>query len=90
MKRYLHVGFAFVGQPKISELVPIFNKADDWLRYAPNCWIIWTAESPEAWDARLKPLLGDKDMVLVCPINLKDHDGWLTREMWDWINRTRT
>lgn len=43
--RYLHFGFKFKGPPKIKELEPLFNLASDWLRYAPNCWIVWTKNS---------------------------------------------
>jgi len=27
--------------------VPILNKAMDWLRFAPNNWLLWTSSSPE-------------------------------------------
>jgi hypothetical protein len=89
MKHYLHVGFAFAGKQKISELVPAFDKAEAWLRYAPNCWIIWTSESPQTWDTRLKALLGPKDIMLICPIDISVRSGWLVKEMWDWLGTPR-
>jgi len=87
-KRHLHIGFNWGdGDPRISTLTPIFNKAIDWIRYAPNCWIVWTSSSPETWYGRLKPLLGEKDSLFIVEINVAERQGWLSRSIWDWLKK---
>ena len=49
--------FGWKGPVKMKELEPVFNKALDWMRYAPNCWILWTTTPAEDWVGRLKPYL---------------------------------
>ncbi len=31
--------------------------------------------------------IAPKKRFLVSELNLKDHDGWLSKEAWDWINK---
>jgi len=87
--RYLHVGFNWAGEAKITELKPIFDKAIDWVRYSPNCWIIWTSSEPEKWYERLKPQLGSGDHLFICAIDLSERQGWLPKTIWDWIKKER-
>ena len=90
MKRFLHIGFNFKGEPKMDELVPTFNQAGDWLRYAPNCWIVWTSRDTQVWYRRLKPLLGEADNMLICKLDITERQGWLPQSTWEWINKNRT
>ena len=53
MTTYLHIGLAFQDAPKVEELEPVFNKALDWLRYAPTCWVVRTSAAPRTWLLRL-------------------------------------
>jgi hypothetical protein len=38
MHRFVHVGLAFPGVPKMHDLEPAFGMVGDWVRYAFNCW----------------------------------------------------
>ena len=88
--QFLHIGFGFDGPPKVVELIPVFNRALDWVRYAPSCWIVWTTSSPEQWYERLKPHLTAKDHVFIVPLDLgKGYFGWLSQEVWDWLSKQR-
>jgi hypothetical protein len=90
-KRFMHIAFKFSdGNPKISELKPVFDKAVDWFRYASNCWIVWTSSSAEEWYKRLKPHLTDKDRVFIVAIDPEERQGWMSPSFWDWINKKRT
>lgn len=89
MPQFLHIAFNFRDQPKIDELRPTFDKALDWVRYAPNCWIVWTSSSPAKWYARLKPHLEEGDHVFVCAVDLDERAGWLPKLVWDWIRKPR-
>ena len=91
MGRFLHIGINFSGVAKVAELIPVFNKALDWVRYAPNCWIVWTTSTTEQWHARLKPHLTDKDHMFIVALDLsQEYSGWLPQEVWDWLSKDRT
>ena len=90
MKRFLHVGFNFQGKPLIDELKPTFDQAEDWLRYAPNCWILWTDQSPAVWNDRLRPFLRDDDNLFICGLDITRRQGWLPKSSWEWSRKIRT
>ncbi len=90
MSTYFHVGFNFQGKPpKDNELEEIFNQAQDWLRYAPTNWIIYTNESLEIWTNRLRSQLSDTYTILLFEIDLKRHRGWAPTMVVDWLKKQR-
>lgn len=89
MAQFIHISFNFDGVTKIEELLPAFDQALDWLRYAPNCWIVWTSSSAEKWYARLKPHLTGNDHMLIVTLNIQDYSGWLPQWVWDWLTKKR-
>jgi hypothetical protein len=87
---FLHVGFNFEERPeKVKGLIPIFNEAIDWVRYAPNSWILWTDKTPLEWYNLLKPHVHRDDSIFICVIDIKQRSGWLPKVIWDWINKPR-
>lgn len=87
---FLHIAFNFEGRPaKEHELKPVFDLALDWVRYAPNCWIVYTTSTPQAWYERLKPKLHTHDSVFICELNLQNNFGSLHKFVWDWLNKKR-
>jgi hypothetical protein len=90
MPSYLHISFNFMARPtKTDELLPAFSKALDWVRYAPNCWIVWTSADPAFWYARLKPLVHDDDSIFICEMNINSRAGYLPVMVWDWLLKDR-
>ena len=90
MKQFLHVSFRFKGEDsKIGTLEPVFDKALDWYRYAPNCWILWTSSSAQAWYQRLKPHLEPGDHMLIVRLDMSERQGWLSKSTWNWLNKDR-
>jgi hypothetical protein len=49
----------------MTELVPAFDKALDWFRIAPNCWIVWSNSPEGTIYKRAKSLLSEKDNVFL-------------------------
>ena len=89
--RFLHVAFNFRGGiAKSDELIPLVNSATDWYRYAPNCWLLWTNGTPEAWFNYLKPQLHKDDYMFICELNKANVYGWLPQGGWDFLSKTRT
>ncbi|MGA7233894.1 MAG: hypothetical protein WBX95_23555, partial [Xanthobacteraceae bacterium] len=71
MDRFLHISFTFnEGLPKVQQLEPAFNYlAPDWIRYAGNCWIVWTRRPASDFLYGLKPLIGPSDSMLIVKID---------------------
>jgi hypothetical protein len=92
MAHFLHVGFNFEGPitpQKMDELKSLFNNAEDWFRYAANCWILWTAESAQEWYEEIRPHLGEKGRVFICRLDITHRQGWMGKGFWDWLRKER-
>lgn len=91
MSRFLHISFTFnEGLPKVQELEPAFNAlAPDWLRYAFNCWIVWTARPASDFLYTLKPAIGQSDSILIVKLEMSDRNGWQPQWVWEWMDRRR-
>ena len=87
--QFLHIGFKWSKAAKTTELEPVFNKAVDWLRYAPNCWIVWTTSSAQTWYERLKPHLKQGDYLFIGRLNVSERSGWLPKWIWEWLSKPR-
>ncbi len=91
--RFLHFGFTWSSPPKTTSLEPIFDSALDWIRYSPNCWILWTTTDVNAWNMRLKPHLKAQDMVIIAEINFaeagKTFTGMQEKWVWEWVQKKR-
>ena len=64
---------------------PVLNKAVDWLRFAPNNWLVWTSTSPDRWYLRLKPILKSGDTLLICEVDMSRRSGNMPRSFWDFV-----
>jgi len=89
-KRFLLFTFQFAdNDPKIEQLQPIFDKASDWMRLMPYCWLVWTSTSMETWYGRVRKIIKDEDEVFIAPVDAKDAQGWISKSVWDWIGKAR-
>jgi hypothetical protein len=89
MNKYLHVTFTFRGGVKAKELEAVFDQARDWVRYATNCWIIFTNEEPIIWSNRLRKYIDQNDSVLVSEFSITNYNGWMTQLVRDWLTKKR-
>lgn len=97
MAHFLHLGIMFKTKSPTAEMLgeieAVLDKARDWYRYAPNCWLIYTNQSPGVWHQRLKRISWMTDQsYLICAADLdrENRAGWLPRSTWDWINQARS
>jgi len=94
---FLHLGVHSEEDPNAPsrvEIERVLNKAKDWFRYAPNCWIIYTARDSTWWSDKIRSIPGMEDhaMFLIAEILLNPKDkraGWLKESAWDWIKKKR-
>ena len=66
------------------------DKATDWIRYAPNCWILYTMRDANSWYTRLCGIPSMKNhMFFICELNMLNRGGWLPKSVWEWIKKSR-
>jgi hypothetical protein len=81
--------------PNREAIEAVLNRAKDWYRYAPNCWLIYTGRSADTWARRIREIPGIEGHTsfLICetPVNDKTkRAGWLPRSVWDWMKKDRS
>lgn len=93
MAFFLHLGVRFKDSteaPTKDAIEHVLNKAKDWYRYAPDCWIIYTARDAHWWAEKLRNIPGmeENTAFLISEMSLaKDkRAGWLTPSAWRWMN----
>ncbi len=89
--KFLHIGCNTIQTDTIIGAVQeILNDAADWLRYAPNCWLVYTYLDAAYWQKRLS---GIKELrakgFLICEANIEHRSGYLTKEIWEWFTKSR-
>ena len=91
-RTFLHLGISSEITPADkSSIERRLNKARDWFRYAPNCWIVYTAQPAKVWYERLKELPEMKEKrFFICEINLENRAGWLPTSAWEWLKKDRS
>ncbi|HYM13234.1 MAG TPA: hypothetical protein VEU62_21015 [Bryobacterales bacterium] len=96
-KQVLHLAVNFkgivggppgIGAPGTAAIEKELNHAADWLRYIPNCWLIYTGKSATTWHERLAAIPGmTQHSFFICELNLTNRGGWLPRSAWDWMKQ---
>src|ERR1700733_13801558 len=92
---FLHLGVnSSWGRNSSIEIALIeekLDKAKDWLRYAPDSWIIYTGKSAMHWASVIRSIhaLEGKMTFFVCEVNIKEKAGLLHNAAWEWINKPR-
>ena len=86
--KLLHVAFGFDDKAvEVSKLKEVFDAANSWARYAPNCWLIQTNESPKTWADRFRKICSDSDGIYIVEIKKDTQAGYLEQEIWDWLRK---
>ena len=71
-----------------NDYTPFFEaikKQGPWWHYLKSTWLIDTSQSPhQVWNA-IHSLVEGTDRVLITNL-AEGHQGWLTKDAWDWIN----
>jgi hypothetical protein len=95
-KKYVHLSFTyptdFSALAASHFIQPIINTADDWLKYADNCWIIWSYKSPKDWYDKLAEIQELKNCsMLAVNVDLSpgNRAGQFPKWVWDWLDKPR-
>jgi hypothetical protein len=75
---------------EVDQLEAVLDKAKDWMRYAPGCWLIHTNHTAESWYGRIADVVAAKGtLVFICEANLEDRSGKLSPTAWKWMKKVR-
>lgn len=86
----MHLGAGPMPKETIDKVQTVFNEhSADWLRYAPNCWVIFSSESSKVWATRMHELIGTEEELLVFPVDIDDFYGWASEVARDWLKKYR-
>lgn len=94
-KKFLHLAIHFknggVTEERLGTVEEVLNKAADWVRYVPNCWLIYTGRDAEVWHQRLKNIPWiTQQQYFICEIDIHNKAGWLPKAVWEWMNKDRS
>lgn len=90
MKTFLHLTISPCDSDLRSLIQAKLDKATDWLRYSPECWLIYTGQPAKVWYERLTEIAGVKERILfICEVDLSNRGGWIKQSAWDWIKKER-
>ena len=89
--QFYHIMFEAPGMGPSDERLELqLNTALDWLRYAENCWIVYTTSDAKRWYERLGALAKDnKGHVFIAKFDIGDRQGWMPKSVWDWLKKDR-
>lgn len=62
------------------------KKSPNWCHPMDSTWVIITNESAQQLSDRLRKHLDDNDRLLVIKV-VRPYAGWLTQEVWDWLDK---
>ena len=87
--RYYHVML----KPKLGvSKEQVRTKVDlalDWFSYADNCWILYTTSNAAKLYERFENLVRPGGNLFICRLDVSDRNGWITKELWGWLNKKR-
>jgi hypothetical protein len=73
-------------QKDYSELFSAIKaNANGWWHYLDNTWVVNTNKSADEFTRELFPYIEKPDRLLVVKIT-GDHQGWLPKDAWNWLN----
>jgi len=87
MSRLLNVAIGYAAkQLPVAEIQAIFGIAG-WARYAPNCWLVNTDQTPHYISEEIRKRVSPDDSIFVCEVNATNISGYLHKEIWGWLGR---
>lgn len=68
------------------DLISEIKRSPDWIKYLKSGWFVATTETATQLYERLRKWTDANDLILVNEFT-KNNNGWLKRDVWDWLNR---
>ncbi len=63
--------------------------SNDWYRFRPDLWIVYTTSDEEKWFSRLYPLVKKTGNLFICKLDINSRQGWMDEDFWSWMRREK-
>ena len=71
-------------------IMEALKNVNDWLRFNPYTYLIWTDKSPSELYELLRRHITPDDQVIVAGVDLlRERYGWSQQWIWEWIDKHR-
>lgn len=81
---------AYALKSTLRNYSPLFqaikSNSSNWSHYIEDAWVVTTHRSADEFAKLLYPHIDAADRLLVVRL-YPEHQGWLPKEAWDWLNR---
>jgi hypothetical protein len=84
--RLYQINLYFHGELDDDAIKKTFDKAIRWVQYMPNCWFVLSSSDIGRWYARLYPLLGDRDTLMISEVNPDTIQCWIQKSTISWLS----
>ena len=68
-----------------DDLCATLKTAESWWHYLKSTWILYTNDSVDAWQKKIKAVVDNNDNFIVVDITCRTRNGWLPKKAWEWI-----
>ncbi len=75
----------FHGELDEEAIKKAFDKGIRWIKYMPNCWFVLSSSELGRWYARLFPLLGDRDTLMIAETDPETLQCWIQKSTIKWL-----
>jgi hypothetical protein len=69
-----------------AKLYEAIKSNSGWISALKSAWIIYTKETVEQVYNKMRPTIDDDDYLFVSELNT-NRQGWLRKDVWEWINK---
>lgn len=80
-----------VNKPKTNceyeDLYSTIKSAPGWCHAMDSFWFISTNESVEAWSDRLMQCIDKNDYLFVVDSTGQSSQGWMRKDVWEWLRK---
>jgi hypothetical protein len=74
---------------KYQRVIQAIKSMGDWCHCLESTWLLKTSLTAEQVATRLRQQMDANDKLLVTAFNAYSSQGWLSQEVWNWINGRR-
>ena len=73
-----------------ATLKETIKSAKSWFNYFQGSWIIISTNSLAVWQEKLSAHINHgEDHLLIIELQLKNYNGWMPKNAWDWLKKQK-
>lgn len=90
-RRLVQIGFGGPVLIPIESVQQALEGIGEWLRISSHAWILFTGATYDEIRATIHSVDKLEDVsMFISDIDMRLANGWLPRELWDWLNARAT